>query len=365
MLALMLVFSLATVAMAVDDAPSAGSTGTSVPSERTSLTFNKNYTISGGNRNAAAPGETVSFTVAPDATSPQLATADNVPTIAPVAISGTTNTVTITLDTTKYTTVGRYNYTVTENHGHTQGVVYADGNFNIQVLAYYDGTVDATTGKQVIKTDIALTTPNGQNKLDTFENTYNLGKLTVTKNVDGNLGSQDTYFEMTVTFTAGTYTENGQTTFKPVLTPIAVVGELSDGNRTDKTAIAPSVWKNGSVTNTFYLKHGETISFENIPDGISYSVVEDSDHLAADANGSNPATGYTVKYDGDARKTAATGKIVGGENANASAATVLNTKETEIQTGITLDSLPFVLILAVCAGAVVLFVIKRRNSVEF
>ena len=42
-----------------------------------------------------------------------------------------------------------------------------------------------------------------------------------------------------------------------------------------------------------------------------------------------------------------------------------NNKKVDVDTGITLDSLPFVLILAVCAGAVVLFVIKRRNSVEF
>ena len=46
-------------------------------------------------------------------------------------------------------------------------------------------------------------------------------------------------------------------------------------------------------------------------------------------------------------------------------ATITNNKSVDVDTGITLDSLPFVLILAVCAGAVVLFVIKRRNSVEF
>ena len=44
---------------------------------------------------------------------------------------------------------------------------------------------------------------------------------------------------------------------------------------------------------------------------------------------------------------------------------ITNNKGGTPDTGITLDSLPFVLILAVCAGAVVLFVIKRRNSVEF
>ena len=45
-------------------------------------------------------------------------------------------------------------------------------------------------------------------------------------------------------------------------------------------------------------------------------------------------------------------------------ATITNNKSVDVDTGITLDSIPFVLILAVCAGAAVLFLIKRR-SVEF
>ena len=45
-------------------------------------------------------------------------------------------------------------------------------------------------------------------------------------------------------------------------------------------------------------------------------------------------------------------------------AAFVNTKDGDVDMGITLDSVPFILMLVVCAGAAVLFVTKRR-SVEF
>ena len=43
---------------------------------------------------------------------------------------------------------------------------------------------------------------------------------------------------------------------------------------------------------------------------------------------------------------------------------VENTKEAEVSTGVITDSAPYIILIAVCALAAVLFVTKRR-SVEF
>ena len=79
------------------------------------------------------------------------------------------------------------------------------------------------------------------------------------------------------------------------------------------------------------------------------------------ANGS-----WTVGSDGKSISGSVAGSKAFSYYLSASSTlTITNNKGGTPDTGITLDSLPFVLILAVCAGAVVLFVIKRRNSVEF
>ena len=180
---------------------------------------------------------------------------------------------------------------------------------------------------------------NGQTDTKTggFTNEYSAGSLAVKKEVTGNLGDTTKEFEVTVTFT------------KPTGKTISSTIRYTDG--TAKT-IAPSDWTNGTAEVVIYLKHDETVTFTNIPYGVTYTV-EEGDYTA-EADGGYDAATYVFSDETNKKIDTASDTV-----------TITNNKSVGVDTGITLDSLPFVLILAVCAGAVVLFVVKRRRSVDF
>lgn len=351
MLALIMVLSLATVASA-EEGDAATSTAPALDNE-TTITFTKTYEILGGtfdeaNANSYVPSENISFTVTPDNENPGLATANNCPTIASQTVTSTTTTFTLTLPT--YSAAGKYNYTVTEStnasNGTVQGVTYAGTTFDVSVLAYY---IDKEDGTQTIATDIYLTTGDGNDgKVSNFTNTYKLNGLDVTKTVDGNAGSKSEYFDFSVTFTSS----------KAVKTPINVSGGSTEAG--NLTVINASDWSNNTVTKTFKLKHGETLHFDNIPDGVTYAVTEDSKHIGdAEANANDPTKGYT------STPTGASGSITYNEEGTDAVASFLNVKNLNVATGIVTDSAPYVILIAVCAVAAVAFVLKRRNAVEF
>lgn len=323
-LALMLVFSLATVAMAADvDSPE--EEPVQVYTDQSTVTLTKVYKLVGA---GSSPAET--FTVAQtgkrvvtgEATvAPDLGTITGAEFAAGAATTdGATGTITINLPT--YTNVGIYEYTLQEvNTAATAGVTYRANSIRLVVSVINDENGN-------IRVAYAHAEEEGSNtKSNTITNTYSAGTLKVSKTVDGNMGDKTKYFEFTVTLTG----ENGKT----YANSFPVSGGSTGGNNPTSISL-------GTATK-FNLKHGDTISIANIPYGVSYQVVE----TAAD--------GYTTVKTGD------TGTIGSAE----ATAAFTNTKNGDVDTGITLDSLPFVLILAVCAGAVVLFVIKRRRSVDF
>lgn len=153
-------------------------------------------------------------------------------------------------------------------------------------------------------------------------NEYDSGSLTVTKHVAGNMADMGKKFTFTITFNAGTADwENA----------IVVPGEN---------------WDAAKRVYTVELGNGESVTFTNIPKGVTYTVEE------ADYTGE----GYTttkVTSDGF-------GTIEGGDNDTVD---FTNTKTATVDTGIALDSLPYVLLLAVaCVGMAVVLTRKRRED---
>lgn len=348
-LALMLVFSLATVAMAATQNPD----GSYV--DESTITIQKTYNAT--NTGTTSPAETITFTVTKKSITGNDAaswpadvktgdggvTVDNL-TLAAGAADGTKRTVTIHLP--RYTDVGIYTYEIQENGTNKAGVTYFGDKITLVV------TVIEQNGKvrvAAVHTETPVSPSYGQDgskKSDTFVNTYSAGSLSVKKTVTGNLGDQTKYFAITVSLTDTTNDGYGTDYTGNTITVGATSYNVSDG-------------KGGTITNpttitvgtpaTFYLKHDETLTLSNIPYGTEYTVTEANldDYVETITGGDN---------------NNGTGVV---DAANEALVTVTNNKEVPVDTGITLDSLPFVLILAVCAGAVVLFVIKRRNSVEF
>lgn len=308
----------------------------------TEFTFTKTYTDTKGDAlpDGIFPHETLTFTVTEDGGNPD----KTVPSITDTSVDSNPDTISIIIPA--YTTVGKYNYTVAEEAGNTQGVTYNTNSFGIQVMVYYGS--DGQLKKEVTFT----TSDGGQGKIDGIVNQYAVSEggddnhgLTVTKKVTGNLGSTKTAFEMTVTFTSE----------KPVASAISYnnAGAVGSVATTDWTKGANGTY---TATATINLKDGASATFDYIPAGVKYSVEEDAKYQVADANGSNPEAGYTVDYD-----TAQEGEVEEGSTAST---IVTNDKGTTVDTGITMDSLPYTMLLALVVMAGVAFFSKNRMTRE-
>ena len=341
-LALMLVFSLATVAMAAT-------------TDTSTVTMQLQYDAT--NSGTTSPAETITFTVTKGeikengaatwpadvkTTDDGGVTVDDLP-LSTGAADGTKYPVTINLPA--YTAVGIYTYTIRQNGTDKAGVSYFGGDITLVVTVIEQEGEIRVAG---VHTESPVSPSYGQDankKSDTFVNTYSAGSLSVKKTVTGNLGDKDKYFAITVSLTETTSDNYGTDYTGNTITVGRTSYSVTENGQTITNPTSISV----GTPATFYLKNNETLTLSNIPYGTEYAVTE------VDLND------YTET-------------ITGGDNNNGTGVVdsesetlvnVVNNKERPVDTGITLDSLPFVLILAVCAGAAVLFVIKRRNSVEF
>lgn len=290
--------------------------------DMTSVTVTKVYKLVGA---GSSPAETFTLEQVGDGVvkSGEATVAPDLGTITGAAFNegaasadGAEANITITLPT--YDKVGVYEYTLKEMAGTTAGVTYYGEKIRLVVTVIND----EKTGN--LRVAAVHTESVGGEKSDTFANTYSAGTLNVTKTVTGNLGDKSQFFEFKVTLTG----EEGKT----YANSYTVSGGSREGN--------PSSIKIGEET-TFYLKHGETLSIANLPYDVSYTVTETA------------AEGYTTTKEGDS----------GSINAAAQTAAFTNDRTTTVDTGITTDSLPYVLLLGivVLAGAV-LFVKRRANN---
>lgn len=323
LLALTLVLSLSAVAFAAEPV------GTQ--------TLNKNYKLA--NTGTSAPDETFNFTIASKSVSDAANGVDvenmPVPTLGTAAFTGGTTAtvkgedVEISVTMPTYTSVGVYSYEITEKSGSNAGVVYSTDKIVMKVTV-----VNGENGRFNVQS-VSYTGSAGT-KGESFKNVYEAGSLAVKKEVTGNLGDKTKEFAVTVTFTAP---EN-----KTVGAPITY---MEDGQT--KT-IAASAWSNGVATATINLHDQETVTFTNIPYGVTYAV-DEGDYTSADKGGYDAAT---YRFD-DNNKTINTAS----ENV-----IIINNKNGTVDTGVVLDTLPYVMILAVAAVCGMALLLKKRHMAD-
>lgn len=259
----------------------------------------------------------------------------------------TTQNITIQIPENAYPNVGVYTYELEEIDNGTAGVTYFNNNkIVVVVTVYWDENTQRTVvgsvhteakpegGYDKDKTDKE---GNATSKSDTFENKYEAGSLTVSKTVNGNLGDKGKKFSFTVTFT------------KPE-------GKNVNSNITTNLTTTPAFNvvfdSDGTYSYTFELSNGEDAKFENIPYGVKYKVKENL-----------TGTEYTTTCKTNNTDTTLTDRTTTDVEINSASTTVAftNTRVGEIDMGVSLDSLPYILALAVAfGGAVVLFTRKRH-----
>ena len=259
----------------------------------------------------------------------------------------------IEIELPAYTAVGIYTYTLHEVDNATAGVTYWNNDIVlvITVMTNDDGTfyVEAVHCEERIADAPADEQPA---KSDNFTNVYKAANdLSFAKTVSGNLGDRDKYFDFTVTFTGETGKDYSDATTVTV----------SGGSHTSNPVTVDIT--SGSATVNFKLKHGETLHFCNIPYGMTYAYSE-SDYSSDGYATTYPQVGTGVISDETGKEIMAD-DVSGTINFASKSYTVNNEKNGEIDTGIILDNLPYMMALAVVLiGGIVFFVSKNRKKAE-
>lgn len=279
-----------------------------------------------------------------------------------------------------FTEAGEYEYTVTETQ--TADPAVADGEHEKMIMSKAEYTMDVyvtenTEGNLVIDniivkkmkddkgddaqgtkvTDIGDTDTNGFN----FTNTYvqeagtgtnpttpdpdytNYGSLNVSKTIDANGGTADTakQFDFTATFKF------------PAGTDAATLGGVKGNGATI------TIGQDG--TYSFKLKTTESMKFTGVPVGTKIAVTESGTpnykgSAAVVINGTTQDTVTATKY-GEAITVSE--KFLGQKK---NTVDVTNTYNYVPTTGIIMNTLPYVLMIALCGVALIAFVgFKRRR----
>lgn len=412
-------------------------TSTKDISDTSAITLQKDYVNgSESQQNTNSPAETFTFTieryglwnVGDDGNGQAKYSKDNMPTFsnsntitADKGAAGTNPTTkpSVQLTVPTYEAVGDYWYKVTENDNNTAGVIYgtndsetedtrsANGAHKRVYYIHVQVTNGATKGEYIRTVTLHKTAPEsvitnanyetwysknnenteGQNdkKVADIQNKYYAGSLNIKKTVTGNAGDKNELFQVTVTFKNESkanmnsdityknfYDVNGNQT--KVATPLGWTDEVGiSGTATTHTSETKKV--------VFYVKDDTTVTFNNIPYGVTYEITETqpSDdkytHTFAHENADE-----TVTFDGvslaadevttestDTSKTAAqkwnAAKATGSISDDSDTITITNNKTSVIDIGVMTSDAPYVALLLLIGIVVVVF-IRKKSIIE-
>lgn len=340
MLTLLLVLGMSTAAFAEDaEGKDSGVTeaGTSQTQDVSEITLTK--TIAKTDNSTTYPGETLKFTsvLTEISDSANNLTENRELEIDDVTVNADAKTADIKVKLPKYNSVGIYTYKIKETAGNVAGVTYYTSDIELKVY------VTNGDNGNLIRTAVVTSKDEDNKKITGITNTYSAGSLSVKKSVTGNMGDKNKKFKVKVTFTVPT-NQTVKSTISYVVGGVTNTIDPDDDGWTE------------SKTVDIELNNEETVTFTNIPYGVTYTVKE-SDY-STDNYTTSYKVGETEVQNSD--ETGATGSI----NTGSSTVTITNNKQKEVDTGIDLDSLPYILVLAVACMGLVAFVSKKRMMRE-
>lgn len=247
------------------------------------------------------------------------------------AAGNTSNTGAFEITLPEYSHVGIYKYTLEEKDNGTAGVTYRSDPITLVVTVINgdDGLI------RIVGVHNGEDSASKMDENSYVENKYESGTLKVTKKINGKLGEKGHKFNFTVSFNA----PSGDT----------VKSKITYGK--DDTELTFD--DDGNAKATFSLSDSESVVFKNLPYGVIYTVSEND--AKENDDGVLMIGDYKVTYDNN---------VHGTINSDSVETIITNTKGDDHtpDTGITTDSLPYVMLLGfvLLAGAALLM--KRRMA---
>jgi hypothetical protein len=284
---------------------------------------------------------------------------------------------------TEFSNTGVYRYEVKET-----GAVDADGNSLTQTYVDFDSSIyyvdvyitqDSSDNFVINKYVITKKNTSGKPNGITFTNKYNCADLNIYKTVSGTEYNQGEYYDFRILIPVGgtkiTLSENQYFLAKIIDSTGAAVTD----SRVDNDGYLKLYVKGNGIdadmkkfANAFQLKAGEHLQILDLPTTMIYKVEEDKDNADAE--------GYTVTYDYTEAGTIKTDtqaeltnqgftdqpdySVQGTINNATNTVTFINTRDMTPPMGISLDILPFALIVLVAACGGVLLVIKKKRNAQ-
>lgn len=270
-------------------------------------------------------------------------------------------TATLDFSACKFTEPGVYRYVITES-GNNQGITN-DADLTRIVDVYVNDASDDTGKKLTIagyvlhsNADDSPEVEMGENagsagaytdtKSQGFTNSYDTSDLTFRKEVSGNQASHDKYFEFTVNIAnavpgtvyqvdlAGADATSGSNA--------STIAENT--GKTNPTSL--KIGTDGTVTQKFYLQHGQEIKIQGLAKDTKYTVTENKEDYKSTAAG---VVDYTDAVDGT---------IVSTDLKTS----YLNTRDGVIPTGVIMTVAPFAAVTLLGGAGVVIMAMKKKRK---